>query len=276
MSGKVSYRKVTSLIIKEKIFSTRMLLMFPILLLFIPGMAWGFSDPSIILPGGHRPETPMEVLFYSSLGIVFGGTMCAVLMAFDGVSKERASGVLEVKLAQPMSRLSQTLALVHGTSVAVIIPVTILLLISVFIIRYRMGAWPELMDILIHIIATGLILTWYTLFTLIASSKAREQGTAMAFGVGIWFFFTFLWALVTSMVALASGIAIGQDNDSSWIALEGALDLFSPNGVYHHILETRLSGVQRGVSGWQIWLMTIAWTVLPLWILAKRMEDLVP
>ena len=94
MSGKVSYRKVTSLIIKEKIFSTRMLLMFPILLLFIPGMAWGFSDPSIILPGGHRPETPMEVLFYSSLGIVFGGTMCAVLMAFDGVSKERASGVL--------------------------------------------------------------------------------------------------------------------------------------------------------------------------------------
>ena len=276
MSGKASYLKVTSLIVKEKIFSTRMLLMFPILLLFIPGMAWGFSDPDIILPGGHSPETPMEVLFYSSLGIVFGGTMCAVLMAFDGVSKERASGVLEVKLAQPMSRLNQTLALVHGTSIAVIIPVTILVLISAFIIRYRMGVWPELMDLIVHIIATGLILIWYTLFTLIASSKAREQGTAMAFGVGIWFFFTFLWALVTSMVAFASGIAIGQDNDSSWIALEGALDLFSPNGVYHHILETRLSGVQRGVSGWQIWIMAIAWTVLPLWILAKRMENLVP
>jgi hypothetical protein len=75
MSGKASYLKVTSLIVKEKIFSTRMLLMFPILLLFIPGMAWGFSDPDIILPGGHSPETPMEVLFYSSLGIVFGGTM---------------------------------------------------------------------------------------------------------------------------------------------------------------------------------------------------------
>ncbi|MDA0647691.1 MAG: ABC transporter permease subunit [archaeon] len=276
MSGKVSNLKVISLIVKEKIFSTRMLLMFPILLLFIPGMAWGFSDPNIILPGGHRPETPMEVLFYSSLGIVFGGTMCAVLMAFDGVSKERASGVLEVKLAQPMSRLNQTLALVHGTSIAVIIPVTILVLISAFIIRYRMGVWPEIMDLIVHIIATGLILIWYTLFTLIASSKAREQGTAMAFGVGIWFFFTFLWALVTSMVAYASGIAIGQDNDSSWIALEGALDLFSPNGVYHHILETRLSGVQRGVSGWQITIMAIAWTVLPLWILARRMENLVP
>ena len=276
MSGKGSFNKITSLIIKEKMFSTRMLLMFPILLLFIPGLAWGFSDPNIILPGGHRPETPMEVLFYSSLGVVFGGTMCAVLMSFDGVSKERASGVLEVKLAQPMTRLHQTLALVRGTAIAVIIPVTLLVIISILIIRYRMGVWPELMDVVIHIIATGLILTWYTLFTLIASSKAREQGTAIAFGVGIWFFFTFLWALVTSMVAFASGISIGQESDPSWIALEGALDLFSPNGVYHHILESRLPDVQRGVSGWQIGIMAIAWTILPLWILARRMEDLVP
>ena len=103
--------------------------MFPILLLFIPGLAWGFSDPDIVLPGGHLPETPMEVLFYSSLGIVFGGTMCAVLMSFDGVSKERASGVLEVKLAQPMIRLHQTLALVRGTAIAVIIPVFIMIII---------------------------------------------------------------------------------------------------------------------------------------------------
>jgi ABC-type transport system involved in multi-copper enzyme maturation permease subunit len=197
-------------------------------------------------------------------------------MSFDGVSKERASGVLEVKLAQPMTRLHQTLALVHGTAIAVIIPVIILVIISIFIIRYRMGVWPELMDVIVHIIATGLILTWYTLFTLIASSKAREQGTAIAFGVGIWFFFTFLWALVTSMVAFASGIAIGQESDPSWIALEGALDLFSPNGVYHHILESRLPDVQRGVSGWQIGIMAIAWTILPLWVLARRMENLVP
>jgi hypothetical protein len=78
------------------------------------------------------------------------------------------------------------------------------------------------------------------------------------------------------MVAFASGIAIGQESDPSWIALEGALDLFSPNGVYHHILESRLPDVQRGVSGWQIGIMAIAWTILPLWVLARRMEDLVP
>ena len=93
---------VASRIRRERLAGIRLKIMMPILLLFLPGMAWGFSDPNIVLPGGHRPDTAMEVLFYASLGVVFGATMCAVLMAFDGVSKDRASGMLEVRLAQPM------------------------------------------------------------------------------------------------------------------------------------------------------------------------------
>ena len=89
----------------ERMFSTRMYIMLPVLLLFIPGMAWGFSDPNIVLPGGHQPESAMEVLFYASLGVVFGATMCAVLLSYDGVSRERASGVLELRLSQPMLSL---------------------------------------------------------------------------------------------------------------------------------------------------------------------------
>ena len=30
----------------------------------------------------------------------------------------------------------------------------------------------------------------------------------VAFGIGTWFLFTFLWALITSMVAYASGVEI--------------------------------------------------------------------
>ena len=56
----------------ERMFSMRMYIMLPILVLFIPGMPWGFSDPDIVLPGGHQPENAMEVLFYASLGVVFG------------------------------------------------------------------------------------------------------------------------------------------------------------------------------------------------------------
>jgi ABC-type transport system involved in multi-copper enzyme maturation permease subunit len=267
---------VAASIRKDRISNVRLKVMLPILLLFLPGLAWGFSDPNIVLPGGHQPDTAMEVLFYASLGVVFGATMCAVLMAFDGVSKDRASGMLEIQLAQPMPRAHQAAALIIGHAQAILVPVYALLLMTVLVVNHRMDAWPSLTETLVYVLSTSLLLIWYTLFALLASTTAREQGTAVAFGVGVWFFFTFLWALVTSMVAYASGVSVGEANDPSWVALEGMLDLLSPNGVYHHLLETQLPTVDRGVAAWQSWLAAAAWTVLPWWALHRRMERLVP
>lgn len=260
----------------ERLAGIRLKIMLPILILFMPGLAWGFSDPNIVLPGGHQPDTAMEVLFYASLGVVFGATMCAVLMAFDGVSKDRASGMLEIQLAQPMPRQHQAAALILGHLQSILLPVYVLMAVSVFVVNARMGAWPTLEELLVYVVSTSLIVLWYTLFALLASTTAREQGSAIAFGVGVWFFFTFLWALVTSMVAYASGVAVGEANDPAWVALEGMLDLLSPNGVYHHLLETQLPTVDRGIAAWQSWLAALAWTVLPWWALHKRMEALVP
>ncbi len=267
---------VASRIRTERLAGIRLKIMMPILLLFLPGMAWGFSDPNIVLPGGHRPDTAMEVLFYASLGVVFGATMCAVLMAFDGVSKDRASGMLEVRLAQPMPRRHQATALILGHAQSILLPVYALLAAAVVLVRLRMGEWPSASELLVYSASTGLIVLWYTLFALLASTSAREQGTAIAFGIGVWFFFTFLWALVTTMVAYASGVAVGEANDPAWVALEGLLDLLSPNGVYHHLLETQLPTVDRGVAAWQSWLAALLWTIVPWWALHRRMERLVP
>ncbi|MBQ70284.1 MAG: hypothetical protein CMA65_02185 [Euryarchaeota archaeon] len=260
----------------RQLYGIRLKIMLPILILFLPGMAWGFSDPDIMLPGGHQPSTPMEVLFYASLGVVFGATMCAVLLSFDGVSRDRSSGMLELRLAQPMPRKHQATALILGYWQSIAIPVYGLMVLCLVVVRYRMNDWPSLTEMLVYFVSTGLILLWYTLFALIASTSAKEQGTAIAFGIGVWFFFTFLWALVTTMVAYASGVAVGEANDPSWVALEGALDLLSPNGVYHHLLETQLPTVDRGVASWQVWLGALIWTVFPWWVLHRRMEGLVP
>jgi len=268
--------KVAARLRNERLVGVRLKVMLPILILFLPGLAWGFSDPNIVLPGGHQPDTAMEVLFYASLGVVFGATMCGVLMAFDGVSKDRASGMLEIRLAQPMPRQHQAAALVLGHAQAILIPVYTLLILTVVVVRFRMGEWPTLAEALVYGLSTGLIVLWYTLFALLASTTAKEQGTAIAFGVGVWFFFTFLWALVTTMVAYASGVAVGEPNDPTWVALEGMLDMLSPNGVYHHLLETQLPTVDRGIAAWQAWLAALLWTVLPWWALHRRMEALVP
>ncbi len=262
--------------IKRRLFSTRMAIMLPILILFIPGMAWGFSDPNIVLPGDVEPSSAIEVMFYTSLGIVFAGTMCGVLISFDGVSKDRESGVLEIKLSQPMSRTHQSTSIIIGHWFSILIPTWLLWLISFIIVNYRIDDWPSLLDGIISFSAVALVLLWYVLFALIASTYAKEQGTSIAFGIGVWFLFTFLWALVTTMVAFASGVSIGEDNDPEWINLEGLLDLFSPNGVFHHLLETRLADIDRGVSPVLSFLAALLWSVIPWYWFNSRMKNIQP
>ena len=263
-------------IASEKLGSTRMLIMLPILVLFIPGMAWGFSDPEIMLPGGITPDSVMEVMFYTSLGVVFAGTMCGVILSFDGISKDRFSGVLEVKLSQPMPRKKQSIGIVLGHWFAILIPVWALWFISIIIACYRLDMTPEITETVASFISVGLILFWYVVFSLIASTYSKDQGTSIAFGIGMWFLFTFLWALVTSMVAFVSGVNIGEVNNQEMTRIEGFLDLFSPNGVFHHLLETNLDDVDRGVPSIISWLSAVLWTIIPWYWFKSRMTKIQP
>ena len=263
-------------IFSDKIRSTRMVIMLPILILFIPGMAWGFSDPEIMLPGGITPDSVMEVMFYTSLGVVFAGTMCGVLLSFDGISKDRFSGVLEVKLSQPMPRQMQSVGIAIGHWSAILIPVWILWLTSIMIASYRLEMSPSLLATIASFASVGLILFWYVMFSLIASTYSKDQGTSIAFGVGMWFLFTFLWALVTSMVAFASGVNVGEVNNPEMIRIEGFLDLLSPNGVFHHLLETNLADVDRGVPKIISWISALIWTIIPWFWFKSRMSKIQP
>ena len=261
---------------RNRLFSTRMLIMLPILLLFIPGMAWGFADPNIQLPDNQIPENATETMFLASIGIVFAGTMAAVLIAHDGISKDRLSGVLEVRLTQPMERWRQSVILVLGHWMSIAIPVILLIILSMVLVGYRSDMWISLTDALVFSVAAMLILLWYTVFGLLASSVAKEQGSAIAFSIGLWFLFTLLWVLFTTLLAALNGVAVGDTQDQSYLVFEGRLDLLSPNGVYHHLLETRIDGVERGVTNLMSYFAALVWTVVPLYLFQKRVNRLVP
>lgn len=239
-------------------------------------MAWGFSDPNIQLPADQIPENATETMFLASIGIVFAGTMAAVLIAHDGISRDRTSGVLEVRLSQPMPRWRQGIVLILGHWSSIALPVTVLLILSMFLVGYRSEMWIGFGDAVVFIIAAMLVLLWYTVFALIASSVAKEQGSAIAFSIGLWFLFTLLWVLFTTLLAALNGVAVGDTQDQSYLIFEGRLDLLSPNGVYHHILETRLDGVDRGVSVFAAYLAAVLWTVVPLTLFQRRLNRLIP
>ena len=261
---------------RERMFSTRMLIMLPILLLFIPGMAWGFADPNLQLPADQLPETATETMFLASIGIVFAGTMAAVIIAHDGISRDRTSGVLEVRLSQPMPRWRQGIVLIFGHWSSIALPVTALLVASMFLVGYRSDMWIPLGDAVVYIVAALLVLLWYTVFALLASSIAKEQGSAIAFSIGLWFLFTLLWVLFTTLLAALNGVAVGDTQDQGYLIFEGRIDLLSPNGVYHHLLETRLDGVERGVSAFGAYSATILWPIVPLYFFQRRLNRLVP
>ena len=261
---------------RSRMFSTRMLIMLPILLLFIPGMAWGFADPNLQLPTEQIPETATETMFLASIGIVFAGTMAAVLIAHDGISRDRMSGVLELRLSQPMQRWRQGTVLVLGHWMSIALPVTFLIIVSMMLVGYRSDMWISFSDAIVFIIAAALVLLWYTVFALLASSIAKEQGSAIAFSIGLWFLFTLLWVLFTTLLAALNGVAVGDTQDQQYLIFEGRLDLLSPNGVYHHLLETRLDGVERGVSPFVAYLSAIVWTIIPIYLFQRRLNRLVP
>ena len=261
---------------RSRMFSTRMLIMLPILLLFIPGMAWGFADPNLQLPTEQIPETATETMFLASIGIVFAGTMAAVLIAHDGISRDRMSGVLELRLSQPMPRWRQGTVLVLSHWMSIALPVTLLIIVSMMLVGYRSDMWISFSDAIVFIIAAALVLLWYTVFALLASSIAKEQGSAIAFSIGLWFLFTLLWVLFTTLLAALNGVAVGDTQDQSYLIFEGRLDLLSPNGVYHHLLETRLDGVERGVSPFVAYLSAIVWTIAPVYFFQRRLNRLVP
>lgn len=260
--------------VKEQMFSVRMYLAFPVLALCIVGSVWGLTDPNTVLPADIPLDSPMDVLFVSSLFVLLSATLVGVIISYDGVSKDRASGVLEVKLSQPCPRRTQAISMLLGYWLSIGIPVAILTLISYGILSYRMQGNPALMDLFTHLIATELVILWYVQFSLLASSYARSQSSSISIGIGMWFTFTMLWLLVTSVLAGLSGIEVGGND--SWIRFEALMDLLSPNGVYHHLLESRMPQIDRGINPILPFIAAVIWTLAPMFAFFERFERLNP
>ena len=91
-------------IMKERLTAGRMMVIWPLLAMFILFSSWGLSDPKANLPSSIVIDSAYDVMFVSTAFIIFSATIGAVLISFDGISRDRISGVLEVKLSQPIKR----------------------------------------------------------------------------------------------------------------------------------------------------------------------------
>ncbi len=262
-------------IMKERMTAGRMLVIWPLLAMFILFSSWGLSDPKANLPSNIVIDSAYDVMFASTAFIIFSATMGAVLISFDGISRDRLSGVLEIKLSQPVSRSIFARSLLLGHWGAIFIPVFILNLISLGVIWIRMDDFPSAEELFIHTLANALLLLWWTSIQLLASSWARDMGSSIAIGLGAWMIFTLLWLVMTTVIAGLSGVGVENLNSSEYIRIEAIVDLFSPNGVYHHLLEMPIEDNIR-ISPLYSSIAAILWSIIPSLLFIRRIERIQP
>ena len=256
--------------------SQRMLILAPLVIFLLCAACWGFAD-SRIVPAGLTVNSPADVLFLSSTSVVFICTLSVVLLGFDAVSRRRLTGELAMDLSQPMPRTDYACSQLMGVWMAAMIPTTIGILVGTFLIHQQMGEWPEFGDLAMFLFATGLLLWWYTSLQLLASSLARDVGASVTLGVGTWLFFVFLWLIPTLIIAESMGVDVTDTSTLAFDQIQEKTDLFSPNGVYQLLMETRLTGEsQPHLSSAWIWISAFAWFLIPTFFFSKRIEHMRP
>ena len=246
----------------------------PVLALFTLGAAWGLSDANVT---GIDTSTPMNVLYLTSALILLAGTLGIVVAGFDCISVPRANGQLVMELAQPVPRWVLGLGRLIGVWLTVALPTILLCIGAILIVRLRADGWVEMADALVFLVATMLLLVWYAAIQLIASSLAKDGGSALALGIGTWVLFTTLWILVSLVVAGLFGLDPTDAADQRWLEISAVVDLFSPNGTYQLLLQSRLGGDGSiPIPAPYVWISAAAWTIVPAAVLFHRFRNLRP
>tara|TARA_B100001123_G_C15135147_1_gene957056 strand:- start:246 stop:1088 length:843 start_codon:yes stop_codon:yes gene_type:complete len=255
--------RLSKMEVKNNFFTMRMMVLVPLLLLFILGASWGFSDQNAQLPADVSANTPFEVLFLSSVFVLFSATLGVVLIGFDGISRKKISGLLAIEFCQPTSRTILGFSQLFGVWLTVALPTIIISLISILVIYKQMNEFPSISEIILFIFATSFVLLWYASIQLLVSSVAKDVGSAVTLGVGTWLLFTMIWLLITVVLATILGVDATDTDNLQFASFSSKVDMFSPNGLYQLLLEAKLDNVSRKLPIWQLSFATILWTIVP-------------
>jgi ABC-type transport system involved in multi-copper enzyme maturation permease subunit len=254
-----------------------MIALIALLVLFIGGGSWGLSDPSSQVTAQLQIDSAYEVLFLVSLFVLFSSTLGVVLLGFDGISRKRLTGELAIELIQPIDRIDLARSQLQGLWLAVFLPTAIACAIGTMLIEAQMDDWPTIGEFVYFMIPTGLVIFWYACIQLLASSVAKDLGSSVTLGVGVWMLFTLVWLLITAVLAAFIGVDVTDLESVEYDHFSEMVDLFSPNGVYQLLLEDGLDNESAPqLKTAYIWLAAIAWSVIPSALFVRRFKTLKP
>ncbi len=258
----------------SNIKSIRMLILIILFALGVIGGAYGFAalslKPEMMDPKmAEALSTPDMVLYTSSFFIAFIGSIAAISLSFDSVVKEKLQNSMDFLLCRPVSKRGIMLGKFVGILSALSLPGTIVLIGAVISVSYVLGA-PSVKVIIGFIIFTVMFFGIFISLQQIFSALSKTLGTAIIFGIGIWFLFTLFWALVPLSIAYLMGMPMETiQTNSGYNLLRSRIDLFSPIGAYDLSLGMLIGGkgiLPEGIPFWVPFLSLFLWFIIPLLI----------
>ncbi len=183
-------------------------------------------------PGSVNPfaQGPDFVLFL--IATSFGSLLlpiAAIALSYDSISKEKVQGSAELLLYRPASWRKIGIGKFLGVFAAVALPVTAVNVAGVLIITAVTGRWPSSNIVLGFVAFSLFLLAVYILLMQTLSTLARTGGTAILFGVVLWFVFTLLWSVIILLVSIVAGVPFGS---REYFVMASYAGLFNPSSLY--------------------------------------------
>jgi Cu-processing system permease protein len=226
------------------------------------GPVFGLSQ--LLLPLGPGATSGYIVWLVGIVVPVLAGTM-----SYDSISRERATGSLEMLLARPLSRPGLAVGKFLGAFVSVTLPLLIVAPAAILAIHVLTGNWPGPAFSAILLLGTVGLAALYILVGEMFSALTKTSAGALVSAAFVWLLFSFLWSPATV------GMQAVLRMDSSFPGFptfSTMAALFNPTGVYNVVVLAFLPGSSGpgfgSVGGLPTWMAIVAWLVWFLVLMA--------
>lgn len=141
----------------------------------------------------------------------------AILFTFDSVSGERGRGTLRLVLANPIPRHTVLIGKFLGTFISINIPLTIALLMNLFLIsssdavQLNVESWGRIGILYVVVI---LYTCFFISLGILVSAAVRESGVSLVILLLIWV--SFVVFMPNTLASIGSRTAVPMSNLESW------------------------------------------------------------
>ncbi len=195
------------------------------------------QDSGIFAFSFSGPDEVLAIVAIIAIGVL--GPIYVIALCFDTISREKLSGSIDYLLVRPMGRRAVLAGKWAGVVGAMMIPITIVSLLGLAIIAWRVDKSPSAGVMAGFLVYTLLLISVFALLQMLLSTVSKTTGTAVLSGIGLWLFFNMLFGIIIVVIDATVGLSDDAATGASFLnpislynlSIAGTVDGTLPNDL---------------------------------------------